>query len=62
LPPFSGLFGVIAFHSCVTMELLLISLSTEGYYLSSKKTVFWDAIMVVLITDELWDSVLCSSS
>jgi hypothetical protein len=37
-------------------------LSIEGYNLWSENTVFWEAFMVVSITDAFWDYVPCSSS
>jgi hypothetical protein len=36
LPPSSNFIKVMGFHSCVTVESLLISLSIEGYYIWSK--------------------------
>jgi hypothetical protein len=51
LPPSSGFLTVIGFHSCVTVESLLYSLSIEGYYLWSKNTVFLNAFMAVSIID-----------
>jgi hypothetical protein len=39
-PPSLGFLRVIGFHSYVTMEPLLISLSIEEYYIGSKNTVF----------------------
>jgi hypothetical protein len=58
LSPSSGFFRVIGFHSCDTVESLLIGLSIEGYYLWSKYTVLWDAFTAESITDAFWDFVL----
>jgi hypothetical protein len=54
---FSGSLPVIGLHSCVTVEALLISLSVEGYYVVSKKTVFWDVFSTITMTDVFWDFV-----
>jgi hypothetical protein len=50
-PPSSGFLIVIGPHSCVTVESLLISLSTEGHYVWSKNSVLWDAFTAVTIID-----------
>jgi hypothetical protein len=60
--PSSGFLMVKGFHSCVTVESLLPILSTEGHYLWSKNTVFWDAIKAVSIIDGVRDFVQCTSS
>jgi hypothetical protein len=57
-PPSSGFLRVRGFHSCVTMESLLINLSRDGYYVGSKKTVRWDAFRAVSMIDVFWDSVI----
>jgi hypothetical protein len=56
----AGFLRVIGFHSCVTMETLLISLSIEGCYVWSRNTVLCDAFMAS-IKDAFWDFVPCSS-
>jgi hypothetical protein len=40
-PPSSGFLRVRGLHSCVTVESLLINLSTKGYYVGSKNILFW---------------------
>jgi hypothetical protein len=60
--PSSGFVGVIQFHSYVSVESLLISLSIEGYSLWSKNNVFWGDFTAVSVIDAFWDFVLCSSS
>jgi hypothetical protein len=50
------------FHSCATLETLLISLSIEGCYLWPKNTVFWDAFMAISSIDAFWDFVPQSCS
>jgi hypothetical protein len=37
--PSSGSLKVIGFHSCITVESLLIILSIEGHYLGSKAEI-----------------------
>jgi hypothetical protein len=58
----SGFLRAIEFHSCVTVKSLLHGLATEGYYLRSKTTVSFDAFMAIIIIDEFWLFVPCSSS
>jgi hypothetical protein len=58
----ASIFRVIGFHSCVTVDSLLIDLPVEGYYLLSKKTVLWDAFIVASVIDALWDFIRCGSS
>jgi hypothetical protein len=53
-PPSSGVLRVIRFHSCVTVESLLISLSIERHYVGSKNSIFWDVFMVVSMIDIIW--------
>jgi hypothetical protein len=50
-PPSSGFLTMIGFHNCVTVGSLLISLSTEGYFIGSKNTVLWDIFTAVSIPD-----------
>jgi hypothetical protein len=50
-PPSSGILKVKEFHSCGTMEALLVSLSIGGYYAGSKNTVFWDVFTAVSMID-----------
>jgi hypothetical protein len=59
--PTYGFLRVIGFHSCYRGSLLL-SLSTEGYYVWSKNTVLWEALTAVSIKDALWYFVPCNSS
>jgi hypothetical protein len=40
-PPSSWILRVIRFHSCVTVESLLISHSIEEYYVRLNNVVFW---------------------
>jgi hypothetical protein len=56
--PSSGFLRGIGFHSYVTVELLLLSLSIEGYSVWSKNTVHSDAFTAVSIIDAAWDYVL----
>jgi hypothetical protein len=50
-PPSSRFLRMIGPLCCVTVEPLLIILSTERYNLWSKNTVFRDAFRAVLIID-----------
>jgi hypothetical protein len=58
LPLSSGFLRLIGFHSYVTMESILISLSREGYNLWSNNAVFLDTSMAVSIDSIPEDSVL----
>jgi hypothetical protein len=60
--PYAGFFRVIGFHSCVTVESLLIRLSIEGYCVRSKITDLWDALRAASIADAFWDFTPCGSS
>jgi hypothetical protein len=42
------------------VESLLLSLSTQGYYVGSKNTVFWDVFTAVSMADVFWDFVPCT--
>jgi hypothetical protein len=48
-PPSSRFLMVIGFHSCVTMESLLIS------YVGLKNTVFWQVFVAVSMIHFSWD-------
>jgi hypothetical protein len=60
--PSTGFLRVLGLHSCVTMESLLISLSTEEYYVRSTNTDFCGVFTAVIIIDVFWDFVLSGCS
>jgi hypothetical protein len=62
LSPSSEFFGVICFHSCVSVESLLVSLPIKEEHLWPKNTVLWNALTRVSIVDASWDFEHCSSS
>jgi hypothetical protein len=61
-PSSSGFFRVIGFHTCITVESLIISLSIERYYVGSKNTVFCDVFTAVSRIDIFWDVAPCGCS